>query len=132
MIVQCITCGKDIETTRKDKKYCAECLRKRKSLQVMLARKKRFPNIEIGVGSGNSSKNRGPTHGSWKTGIMGYHNLIKRDYCKKCGSTKNLCIHHIDENRYNNVLENLTVLCKKCHQELHTRRDPKTGRYMAK
>ena len=132
MILKCITCGTTIESNRKDKKYCKECLRKRKIEQVMRARKKRFPEIEIGVGSGNSSKNKGPTHPSWKTGIIGYHNLIKRDYCRQCNSTEHLCIHHIDGNRYNNVLENLTILCKRCHQKLHTKRDSKTGRYLAK
>ena len=132
MIIKCITCGIDVETRFKNKLYCNECLRKRKIQQVMKARKKRFPDIEIGVGSGNSSKNRGTTHGSWKTGITGYRNMIKKDYCRQCGSTKHLCVHHIDENRCNNCLENLTILCKKCHQKLHTKRDQITGQYMAK
>lgn len=42
----------------------------------------------------------------------------------------NLLIHHIDHDRKNNDISNLIVLCKKCHQEHHTKRDPKTGKYL--
>ena len=35
--------------------------------------------------------------------------------CQLCGSTKKLEAHHIDKNRENNSLENLIVVCKKCH-----------------
>ena len=43
--------------------------------------------------------------------------------CINCGSTKNLCVHHVikmkpnDEN-YNDI-ENLTVLCRSCHLSHH-------------
>ena len=40
MKINCITCGALVETTRKDKKYCKECARKRNIQSVLRARKK--------------------------------------------------------------------------------------------
>lgn len=41
--------------------------------------------------------------------------------CKYCGDTRKyvLQVHHIDQNRKNNKLENLEVLCANCHLEVH-------------
>ena len=127
----CIQCGKPIEQPKTSKKlYCGECKRKRRIKQVMESRKKRIPSTKIGVGSGNSSKNKaGFENQNTTTGIMLYR-LFRKDTCEKCGSTENLCVHHIDGNRKNNVEENMMTLCKKCHQKLHTKRDPRTGRYI--
>lgn len=33
--------------------------------------------------------------------------------------SKNLDVHHIDEDKFNNTLENLISLCKACHTKLH-------------
>ena len=40
--------------------------------------------------------------------------------CEDCGSEENICIHH--ENGYSNDLEDLVVLCSKCHG-LHHKKD---------
>lgn len=85
-----------------------------------------------GVGTGNNQGFR-QTHATWKNGI-GVFRQIAFDYysaiCMKCGSVKNICVHHIDSDRTNNDLSNLQVLCKKCHQKIHTTRDITTGRYI--
>ena len=129
--VKCKQCNKTFEAKRKDTQYCASCKSKRRSMQTMLCRKKKHPEIEIGVGSGKSSKNKpGPTNPSWKTGITGYRRLVKKEQCAICGSVKNLLIHHIDGNRHNNTIDNLIVVCKKCHQNYHCKRDSKTGRFV--
>ena len=127
----CIQCGKPIKQPKTSKKlYCDECKRKRRTRQVMESRKRRIPSTEIGVGSGNSSKNKaGFENQNVTTGIMLYR-LFRKDACEQCGSTKELCVHHIDGNRKNDVEENMMTLCKKCHQKSHTKRDPKTGRYI--
>lgn len=115
----CIQCNKEFQTEskRKDKRMCNNCLKYNKTKQVMLARKKRFPNIEIGVGSGNSSKN--------KNRILTKHNYrkTKKDKCELCGSNLYLCVHHKDGDRNNNSLDNLITVCKKCHQTYHVIRD---------
>ena len=121
----CIACGTPITQPKTSKKlYCDVCARKRKVDSVMRSKKKRVPTTEIGVGSGNSSKNK-----NQPLGIQTYRRA-KKDKCEWCGATKNLVVHHLDENRYNNTLTNLITICKSCHQKHHTIRDPKTGRYI--
>ncbi|WP_425430083.1 HNH endonuclease signature motif containing protein [Cohnella massiliensis] len=39
--------------------------------------------------------------------------------CEKCGSTKNVDVHHRDENWQNNSPENLIALCRSCHLKEH-------------
>ena len=39
--------------------------------------------------------------------------------CNRCNSDKFICVHHKDENRKNNDITNLEVLCKRCHQLHH-------------
>lgn len=115
----CIQCNKEFQTEskRKDKRLCDICLKQNKIKQVMIARKKRYPNIEIGVGSGNSSVNK-----NRKLTINSYRKA-KKSYCELCNSNNNLCVHHIDGNRNNNELSNLLTVCKKCHQAHHVTRD---------
>lgn len=63
--------------------------------------------------------------------------------CMLCNSGRNLTIHHKDKNRNNNLLENLTVVCRSCHQKIHnvvvnfkesykTLKRDKGGRFIAK
>lgn len=119
LIKNCKECNIEFEVKRKDTLYCPTCKKKRRSMQVMLSRKKKHPEIEIGIGRGNSSKNRGVTHGSYTTGIAAYRKMIPTHKCSKCNSRKNLCVHHKDGNRLHNEPSNLICLCKKCHQQLH-------------
>ena len=50
------------------------------------------------------------------------------DYtCQKCGSKKNLQVHHLNYKSLGNERkEDVTVLCKKCHEEEHNDRSNKT------
>lgn len=117
----CIQCGNPFQTEskRKDKRKCDACLKRNKINQVMLARKKHNPAIEIGVGSGRSSKNinRPITQYTYRK--------VRKDFCELCGSKEFLCTHHIDGNRLNNELSNLITVCKKCHQKHHVIRNDK-------
>lgn len=63
-----------------------------------------------------------PKH--YKTGIYTYHKKAISFYgnkCQKCGYDElPICIvHHIDRNRNNNKLDNLQVLCGRCHDIEH-------------
>jgi len=40
--------------------------------------------------------------------------------CSICGSREKLVVHHIDEDKHNNALDNLIVLCLKHHTQIHT------------
>ena len=48
--------------------------------------------------------------------------------CQKCGLNNEqhiviygcgLCVHHIDKDKTNNVLNNLLTLCRSCHAKVH-------------
>lgn len=63
----------------------------------------------------------GENHPRYKDGsaMSPYRAMVKREACTRCGSTTQLVIHHKDGDHYNNVLENLEVLCRACHCRLH-------------
>lgn len=126
MELTCIDCNKKFEAKRKDTLRCPVCKKKHSSYKTMLSRKKKHPEIEIGVGSGNGYKNK-----HQPLGIQTYRRA-KKTSCEWCGSNKNLCVHHKDKNRYNNDINNLITICKRCHQTHHTVRNMTTGRYEAK
>jgi hypothetical protein len=45
----------------------------------------------------------------------------KKEACEFCASTKELHVHHQDQNPANNEPSNLVTLCKTHHQILHSR-----------
>jgi hypothetical protein len=49
--------------------------------------------------------------------------------CEACGKTGDR-IHHIDENKKNHNLDNLVLLCNKCHNILHSNRKNKTSKFV--
>lgn len=67
----------------------------------------------------------GPNHPNWKGGRSTYRdNLIKSKISKICKLCKIkdcriLAVHHIDRNRKNNKMGNLTWLCHNCHFLVH-------------
>lgn len=50
--------------------------------------------------------------------------------CEACGYAKALQAHHIDQDRSNNVPQNIQTLCKHCHDFWHTTAK-RTGRTVA-
>ncbi|NQV88548.1 MAG: HNH endonuclease [Parcubacteria group bacterium] len=68
---------------------------------------------------------RADKHPNWAGGMSSYKNLFKRtnskQICVSCGKndTRILCVHHIDKNRKNNNMQNLTWLCRNCHFLVH-------------
>jgi len=62
---------------------------------------------------------------------------IKDKHCEICGceieESRKLHIHHIDKNRENNNLDNLMIVCVKCHNTvLHPRERNKLGQFVSK
>lgn len=67
--------------------------------------------------------------------------LETRSKCEKCGSTKNLVVHHLmpQQNGGSDEKENAVVLCRSCHAKVHfamgtndcTTRHPKIKKYPA-
>lgn len=95
-MIKTFTCKKCGATFQKEMKssyvwYCEDCRKKRNVEINMSVKKRKIPTTEIGVGSGNSAKNKGHyTHGSFKTGIQAYRNIYKDSHkeikCELCGS----------------------------------------------
>jgi len=58
---------------------------------------------------------------------------IKEDRCEKCnnshwfGKKLMLELHHIDGNRFNNILDNLKILCPNCHSIIPNHSKRKKG-----
>lgn len=71
------------------------------------------------------SKQFGRNHANWKHGKYAYRGMLLRSAlsrkCKLCGrdDERILIVHHIDKNRENNKIDNLTWLCLNCHYLVH-------------
>ena len=82
----------------------------------------------IGVGRGGSAL-KFKDNPLYKNGIGNFHRLRKvvkeRGDCERCGvdlrdvSPYSWACHHKEHDRTNNVIENLELLCKRCHQIEH-------------
>jgi hypothetical protein len=123
----CIKCGNVITKKRKGVKFCSDKCRTAYNAYKWCLKHNKFK--DPGVGSGGNQE--GDRNHNYKTGKGSYNKKafkFKESVCNKCESTENLLVHHVDGNRSNNELYNLEILCKKCHQEHHTKRDS-LGRY---
>jgi len=139
---ECIHCGKGFYTPPclERVKYCSQmcCKRARRGKKLSEEWRK---NISEGIKKNPPStawrkgqhfspatefkkgENLGEKHPNWKGGKRTYRSIyaksIKNILCEKCGSEKNIHIHHIDKNRDNNKLDNLMALCCSCYNLLH-------------
>lgn len=67
----------------------------------------------------------GKNHANYVDGKSSYRSVLARHgvkkFCRLC-KTKDarvIAVHHIDHNRKNNTVENLTYLCHNCHHLVH-------------
>jgi len=57
---------------------------------------------------------------------------VTRGICQRCGEmVESPHIHHKDRDHFNNCIENLEVLCSKCHGKEHSNESDKTAQYNA-
>lgn len=40
-------------------------------------------------------------------------------YCQRCKIYKAIIVHHINKNKKDNKLKNLSLLCRRCHMKVH-------------
>ena len=72
-----------------------------------------------------NSEFKGEKHANWKEGLHAYRRIMtqskKVQVCKLCKIVdfRVLAVHHVDENRKNNTIENLEWLCHNCHHLVH-------------
>ena len=68
-------------------------------------------------------------HPNWKGGKASYrslmheHGITPRCVLCKISDERVLAVHHVDEDRSNNVIENLAWLCHNCHHLVHHHAD---------
>ncbi len=121
---KCARCGEMFIPVGSNQKFCKPCA------------EPAYREYDIARGKDRNRKpwgdyhQKGKLNNNWKGGTGVYKALLEKCACEICGSTENLLIHHKDHNRRNNAVSNLMVMCKKCHQNHHTRRDSETGRYI--
>lgn len=68
------------------------------------------------------NRNSGEKSSQWIDGRRIFRKIALANYpfiCNRCGSKKQLEVHHKDKNRQNSKLKNLVILCKSCHTKEH-------------
>lgn len=124
----CIQCGGPIPPEKyRNAKYCSDLCRNRFIGYRWKVNAGIIKNPGVGSGGAQQAENNHRyIHGKGSYSRRGFEHYGR--ICNRCGSMKHLLVHHKDENRTNNQLENLEVLCKGCHQKHHETRDA-FGRY---
>ncbi len=115
----CAGCARTFIPSGANCPRCAECRtthnRERQRLADQRHRERR--------GQGKGYNQKGPRNNAWKGGCSpGYYKTLCFSSwgraCFGCGRGATVA-HHRDRDRDNNVPNNLTPLCKRCHQVLH-------------
>lgn len=119
----CIKCGNVVPQTKyKNAKFCTTKCRGHYNTDKYKIKR----GLLKAPGSGKGGNQWGTDNHRYKTGIGNYNRIALIHYkkvCNRCNSTEKLLVHHINENRNDNNLKNLEVLCKRCHQNHHCKRD---------
>ena len=105
---------------------CANCDRIvfRQNYQLLRSKSGRAFCSKSCSTSYNNRFKSGKSHPNWNDGISLYRTKAIKAYgalCAACNYNNEnvLIVHHIDENRKNNAIENLIVLCPTHHVEIH-------------
>ncbi len=78
--------------------------------------------ITCSQGCANTHFRTGKNHSSFRNNKSSYRNLAILTYgykCAICDETNVVEVHHLDENKTNNLIENLIVLCPNHHAYIH-------------
>ena len=109
-------------------KYCEYCGKKlerkdygRRLEDLGVFKKRKYCNIDCMkkafIKQGKNNQGYSPAHHTARKIIYTIYN--KEYKCEKCGSTKNVDVHHIDGDYTNNNSDNLMLLCRSCHNKIH-------------
>lgn len=123
----CVICNKTYLPTGRCSKYCVECkveVAKQQQIDGQYAYRRR-KGMRIGRGSVKGEKASYYKHGKSVFDRFARERKEEIQCCEECGkdltnaSRWGWVGHHIDHNPLNNVIENLKLLCKRCHQIEH-------------
>lgn len=93
-ITKCVICGKEIIKNRKDQDMCYDCY-------------KQLHHKTVENYNSVTRNKQGKT--------LGRHTILNLGFTL----SKDMCIHHIDENPENNKISNLMIIHRKLHARLH-------------
>lgn len=106
-------------------KYCDPCGQFRRDVQIWTSHRRKTLSRggKIGVGSGGMNKGSAGVHiKMYRKVFLDTLYEIQNGQCWTCAesfSKELLLVHHLDHDRHNNVIENLELVCKRCHQIEH-------------
>lgn len=130
----CLHCGTSYTPTGSSSKFC--CVEHRHEFYTNTGRIKNWRDTfykkkghVVGVGSGGLTQTweKNPAYRNGNGSYRYYGRKLKESGvpCNRCGKDLTLvnrggwCTHHINEDRTDNRIENLELLCKRCHQLHH-------------
>lgn len=127
IILTCKNCGKDFHSGNSGRqKYCCwDCY-------VTDADFSRNEGMHWELTDEQCKKHTGKNNPAWKDGASikpygyGWTDNLRRKVkerdnyiCQRCGFKDDLCVHHIDMDKFHNTVDNLITLCRSCHAKLH-------------
>lgn len=124
---RCRVCGGALPPRKS--KYCTrDCEKVVRNSDAMKVRVDKG-DTSVGVGKGGSNL-QGEAHKQFGSGMGQFYKMRAKMRetilnCNRCdkdltdASRYEWCVHHIDHDRTNNVIENFEMLCKRCHQVEH-------------
>ena len=129
---ECSYCKQSYKPTGPAQKACLDCQKKLRNLDSQVSldieRFNKFGTYEM-LGKGFSNK-VGEEHRQYKNGISFFMKVLRpavrtRRFCERCGKdlkdaeSSMVCVHHRDGDRTHNHIDNMELLCKRCHQIHH-------------
>jgi len=109
-------------------KPCAYCSKEVKRSKTEAAKSKNgnlFCNRSCATSFNNTAYKSRENNPNWVDGAGSYRSMALKTNehaCAKCGydeCPEILEVHHINEDRSNNTLDNLLVVCPNCHTKIH-------------
>ena len=127
--IQCQTCHITFKAyAHAKRKYCSDkCMYANIEWRKKQQQQQHTLQTRIHLGQQSHQRNAGKNNPNYKHGIYMLYATLKKQangICQECnqGIKNNLSfldIHHKDENRQNNNIDNLIMLCPNCHRKKH-------------
>ncbi|MEI8123757.1 MAG: HNH endonuclease [bacterium] len=122
--VKCKSIGTSI---RRQKTHCFICRKEilRTNIQMNHSKSGKFFCNKSCQTKWRNAQFIGEKHSNFRNGETVYQTILKRNkvlrICSYCGERdiRVLATHHVDGNRKNNNIKNLTWLCHNCHSLVH-------------
>lgn len=123
----CTVCGNKYTPTGRCSKYCSTCKPTQYKLNQLKGYEayRRRKGMEVGRGGKFGKDNQYYKHGQGTFRRWAKERKDSIGLCDFCGEDLSQANqhewvgHHKDHNRMNNTIENLILLCKRCHQIEH-------------